>query len=56
MVLLPTPFGPTMAACSPAATPKLTSKNNCSAPGGEYANSETTMLLTAFQYGEKYRQ
>ena len=42
MVDLPTPFGPTMAACSPGDTPNDTSKNNWSAPGGEYASSETT--------------
>ena len=33
-VLLPTPLGPTMAAWSPGATPKLTSKNKESAAGG----------------------
>ena len=46
MVLLPTPFAPTSAACSPGATPKLTSKKSESAPGGAYSSSETTMLLT----------
>ena len=43
MVLLPTPLAPTMAACSPGATRKLTSKNNWSAPGGPYSSSLTTM-------------
>ncbi|CAB4806959.1 unannotated protein [freshwater metagenome] len=46
MVLLPTPLGPTMAACSPGDTPKPTSKNNTSAPGGAYSRPDTTMLLT----------
>ena len=46
IVLLPTPFGPTSAACSPGPTPKLTSKNNESRPGGAYSNSDTTMLPT----------
>ena len=49
MVDLPTPFGPTMAACSPGATPKLTSKNSCSAPGGLYASSETDIDDTVYE-------
>jgi hypothetical protein len=47
MVLLPTPLAPTSAACSPGETPKPTSKNSESTPGGAYSSSETTMLLTA---------
>jgi hypothetical protein len=46
MVLFPTPFAPTIAACSPGETLKLTSKKSWSAPGGPYSNSETMMLLT----------
>ena len=34
IVLLPTPLAPTMAACSPGATPNDTSKKSWSAPGG----------------------
>ena len=54
IVLLPTPLAPTIAACSPGVTLKLTSKNNWSEPGGPYSNSETMMLLIACSLSEVF--
>ena len=42
-VVLPTPFVPISAACSPGATLNETSKNSASPPGWAYSRSETTI-------------